>query len=143
MRKRTLPILHRQFHVLEALIIGRAGRLVAGVRVLREVGVREGLLRSDTLLGVQLQHLLQQIYRCKKAKARQFNICVAAGVVLILLLTYKVRILQLCYREVTNLQESLNMYSKIQHEYLRNFEIDTQTPERILRGFKHLYIFDT
>lgn len=52
MRKRTLPILHRQFHVLEALIVGRAGRLVAGVRVLREVGVREGLLRSDTLLRV-------------------------------------------------------------------------------------------
>lgn len=58
MRKRTLPILHCQFHVLEALIIGRAGRLVAGVRVLREVGVREGLLRSDALLRVQLQHLL-------------------------------------------------------------------------------------
>lgn len=58
MIKRTFPILHRQFHVLKALIIGRAGRLVAGVRVLREVGVREGLLRGDALLRIQLQHLL-------------------------------------------------------------------------------------
>lgn len=43
----TFPLVDGQVHVLEALVVGRGHGLVRGVGVLRQVLVRQRLLRRD------------------------------------------------------------------------------------------------
>lgn len=47
------------------------GDLAGGVVDLREVGMREGLLHSDALGRVELQHLLQQVDRQRVGVRKQ------------------------------------------------------------------------
>lgn len=59
----TFPLLSLKFHVLKALVIGVAVWFVTGVSVLCQVGMSQGLGGCHAPFTVQLQHLLQQIYR--------------------------------------------------------------------------------
>ena len=66
----TAPVLNRQLDHLEALVEQRRGGLVGGVRVLRQVRVSQRLLSRRPQVGVQLQHLLQQVDRCQVRSGR-------------------------------------------------------------------------
>lgn len=54
----TFPLLSWEIHVLEALVVGLAVRLVTGIRILSQVRVGQCLGCRYTPFTVQLQHLL-------------------------------------------------------------------------------------